>query len=187
MKYSLMAFLCLVCSLFNPVTGICQDERTFDSLLTASFKTGGPGAVVLIAKDTEVLYRKAFGKANLELDVDMQPDHVFRLGSVTKQFTACAILRLAEEGKLSLQDDIRRFIPDFPHPDKKITIESLLTHTSGVKNYTGLPRFPEVKRRDLPPKNWWTSSGTSRWILNPATASATAIQDMCCWDISLSR
>lgn len=147
-----MAFLCLVCSLFNPVTGICQDERTFDSLLTASLKTGGPGAVVLIAKDTEVLYRKAFGKANLELDVDMQPDHVFRLGSVTKQFTACAILRLAEEGRLSLQDDIRRFIPDFPHPDKKITIESLLTHTSGVKNYTGLPRFSEVKRRDLSPK-----------------------------------
>lgn len=83
----------------------------------------------------------------------MRPDHVFRIGSITKQFTAAAILKLAEEGKLSLQDTITKFIKEFPTPGDAITIEHLLTHTSGIKNYTGLRQWtPEVRRNDFTPK-----------------------------------
>ncbi len=70
---------------------------------------------MLVAKANKIVYKRRLGKANLELNcVALKPNHVFRIGSVTKQFTACAILKLAEEGKLSLQDDITKFIRDYP-------------------------------------------------------------------------
>jgi CubicO group peptidase (beta-lactamase class C family) len=154
MKTSLLASLCLIFSLFIPVIAIGQvNSRQFDSLTNGQFAKDGPGAVVQISKGDQVLYQKAFGKANIELDVAMTPEQVFRLGSVTKQFTAVLILKLQEQGKLSLQDDIRKYIPDFLEKRNVITIEALLTHTSGVINYTGLPSFTEeLKRRDLSPK-----------------------------------
>ncbi|RPI66669.1 MAG: class A beta-lactamase-related serine hydrolase, partial [Ignavibacteriales bacterium] len=85
----------------------------FDKLLTENFKTNEPGATVLVARDGEIIYKKSFGMANLELDVAMQTDNVFRIGSITKQFTAVAILQLIEQGKLNLQDEITKFIPDY--------------------------------------------------------------------------
>ena len=77
--------------------------------------------------------------ADLELGVPLQPDMVFRLGSITKQFTAAAILMLAEEGKLSLQDPIEKYLPGYPTQGHVITIEHLLTHTSGIQSYTDMP------------------------------------------------
>lgn len=153
MKTSLRALLCLAFSFLIPVITLGQHTVSlFDSLAAGQFPKDGPGAVVLLSRADQVLYKKAFGKADIELDVDMQPGNVFRLGSITKQFTACAILRLEEEGRLSTADDIRKYIPDFPNKNKVITIEALLTHTAGVKNYTGLASFTEeMKRRDLTP------------------------------------
>ncbi len=104
-----------------------------------------------MAKDGQVIYRKAFGMANLELDVPMTPDMVFRIGSVTKQFTAVAILQLLEQGKLSLDDEITRFIPDYPTQGHKITIHHLLNHTSGIKSYTSMSEFSMVLRKDQAP------------------------------------
>ena len=122
----------------------------FDKLLQATFKPGGPGAAVLVAKKGQVIYHKAFGMANLELGVSLKPDHVFRIGSITKQFTCAAIMQLAEQGKLSLQDDLTKFIPDYPTQGKKITVEHLLTHTSGIKSYTGMKEWDdEVRRKDF--------------------------------------
>jgi CubicO group peptidase (beta-lactamase class C family) len=74
---------------------------------------------------------------------------VFRLGSITKQFTAVAILMLAEQGKLSLQDEITKFLPDYPTQGKTITVEHLLTHTSGIKSYTDLPEWLPLMRKDM--------------------------------------
>ncbi|RBL91252.1 serine hydrolase [Chitinophaga flava] len=150
MKISSTAFLCLIMAFYLPVPATGQDNiKLFDSLLTSSFPANEPGGVVLIARNNQVLYRKALGKANLELNIDMQPDQVFRLGSVTKQFTACAILTLAQQGKLSLQDPVTRFIPDYPR-GADIHIAQLLTHTAGIKNYTGLSKFTrEQQRQDL--------------------------------------
>lgn len=110
-----------------------------DSLLKSSFPADRPGAAVIVVKDGRTLFRKAYGMANLELGVALQPDMVFRLGSITKQFTATAILMLAEEGKLSLQDPIEKHLPGYPTQGHTITIEHLLTHTSGIQSYTDVP------------------------------------------------
>jgi CubicO group peptidase (beta-lactamase class C family) len=120
-----------------------------DKLLSDVYKPDGPGAAVLVKKQGNVILRKGYGLANLELNVPVEPDIIFRLGSVTKQFTAVAILMLAEEGKLSLQDEITRFLPDYPTQGKKITVEHLLTHTSGIKSYTDLAEWLPLQRKDM--------------------------------------
>src|SRR5690348_3945417 len=83
-----------------------------DSLFAATYPAGGPGAAVLVARDGRVLMRKAYGMADVELGVPLRPEHVFRLGSITKQFTAVGVLMLVDEGKLSLDDEITKFFPD---------------------------------------------------------------------------
>jgi D-alanyl-D-alanine carboxypeptidase len=110
-----------------------------DALLKASYPADRPGAAVIVTKDGETLFEKAYGMADLELGVPLRPDMVFRLGSITKQFTATAILMLAEEGKLSLQDPIEKHLPGYPTQGHTITIEHLLTHTSGIQSYTDIP------------------------------------------------
>jgi CubicO group peptidase (beta-lactamase class C family) len=129
-----------------------KQSKEFDAILNEAFEEDGTGAAVIIARDGEVLYRNAVGMANLELGVEMSPDHVFRIGSITKQFTACAILKLAEEGKLDLQDDITKYIEDYPTHGHTITIEHLLTHTSGIKSYTSMEEWTaEVRKKDFTP------------------------------------
>lgn len=113
--------------------------QQIDQLLTATYKSTDPGAVILIAKDGKPLLRKAYGMADVEKGTALRAEDVFRIGSVTKSFTAMAILLLEEEGKLSVKDEITRFFPDFPMQGHKITIEHLLTHTSGVAIYTDMP------------------------------------------------
>ena len=108
---------------------------TINELLTQTYKPDEPGATVIVVKDGKVLFRKGYGMANLELGVPVEPDMVFRLGSLTKQFTAVGILMLAEQSKLSLADEITRFLPDYPTRGHKITVEHLLNHTSGIKSY----------------------------------------------------
>lgn len=124
----------------------------FDKLLSAQFKEGDAGCSALVAVGGEIIYRKAFGMANLELNVPMKPDMVFRIGSITKQFTAVAILQLMEQGKLSLMDDITKYIPDYPTQGYTITIEHLLTHTSGIKSYTNATEFQKYLKEDLNPE-----------------------------------
>ncbi|HEX6125720.1 MAG TPA: serine hydrolase [Pyrinomonadaceae bacterium] len=120
-----------------------------NEILEKTYKPDEPGAAVIVVRDGKVVLRKGYGKANMELGVSIEPDMVFRIGSLTKQFTAVAILMLAEQGKLSLDDDITKFLPDYPTKDQKITIEHLLTHTSGIKSYTSLPEWLTQWRKDL--------------------------------------
>ena len=120
-----------------------------DALLQKVYKADEPGASVLVKKQGQVLFRKGYGLADMELGIPVEPDMVFRLGSITKQFTAVAILMLAEQGKLSLQDDITKFLPDYPTQGKAITVEHLLTHTSGIKSYTDLPEWLPLMRKDM--------------------------------------
>ena len=94
---------------------------------------------------------KGFGMANLELDVKVEPKHVFEIGSITKQFTAVSILLLEEQGKLSLGNEITKYIPDYPTQGKTITIHNLLNHTSGIKSYTNIPSFVENARTHMSP------------------------------------
>ena len=107
-------------------------DRSIDSLMLSQYKPGGTGAVVLVSKKGKILYKKAYGFANFELHAEMRPEMVFEIASITKQFTATAILMLEEEGKLSVTDDITKYI-DFPSKNK-ITIHMLLNHTSGLND-----------------------------------------------------
>ncbi|KIX19663.1 beta-lactamase [Flavobacterium sp. 316] len=127
-------------------------ESKMDSLIISKFKADNPGAVFLVAKEGKSIYRKAFGKANLEMNIDMQPEFVFEIGSMTKQFTAVAIALLEEQGKLNFQDEIVKFIPDYPTQGNKMTIHHLLTHTSGIKDFTKMKELRSISKKDLPPK-----------------------------------
>ncbi|MBB4636594.1 serine hydrolase [Longimicrobium terrae] len=122
-----------------------------DSALAATYPAGGPGASVIVERGGRVLLRKAYGMADVELGVPLQPEHVLRIGSITKQFTAVAALMLVDEGKLSLDDDVTEFIPDYPTQGRRITVEHLLTHTSGIRSYTDIPEWRPTLRNDLSP------------------------------------
>ena len=100
---------------------------------------------VLVARDTQVIYSKGFGSANLEWDIPNSPATKFRLGSVTKQFTAASILLLEEHGKLSVDDPLKKYLPDAPAAWNKITIYHLLTHTSGIPSFTGFPDYAKLE------------------------------------------
>jgi CubicO group peptidase (beta-lactamase class C family) len=148
-------FRLLLCCFLGPthLSLAQQFAPEWDSLLTKQFPAAGPGATVLIAQAGQVLYRRAFGQADLERHVAMTPEYRFRLGSLTKQFTACAILKLAEEGKLSVHDELTRYLPDYPTQGHSLTIEHILTHTAGIPDYTHQPTFtPQFQRQDLTPR-----------------------------------
>ncbi len=99
----------------------------------------------LVARGGQVLFSKGYGSANLEWDVPNSPSTKFRLGSVTKQFTAASILLLEERGKLSTADPVKKYLPDAPAAWDKITIFNLLTHTSGIPNFTGFPDYGKLE------------------------------------------
>src|SRR5690348_14273685 len=97
-----------------------------------------PGASLLVVKDGKPIIERGYGYANLEKHVKAGPGTNYRLASVTKQFTAASILLLKQDGKLKLTDPIRKYLPELPASDDKITIENLLTHTSGLVDYEDL-------------------------------------------------
>ncbi|MCU1261924.1 MAG: beta-lactamase [Bryobacterales bacterium] len=100
---------------------------------------------VLVARGSQVLFSKGYGSANLEWEAPNLPNTKFRLGSVTKQFTAASILLLEERGKLSVNDPVKKYLPDAPAAWDKITIFHLLTHTSGIPNFTGFPDYAKLE------------------------------------------
>lgn len=100
---------------------------------------------VLVAKGTQVLLSKGYGFANLEWDVPNSPATKFRLGSITKQFTAASILLLQERGKLNVEDPVGKYMPDAPAAWDKILVYHLLTHTSGIPSFTSSPEYAKWK------------------------------------------
>ncbi|MFP3835068.1 serine hydrolase domain-containing protein [Chryseobacterium sp. SIMBA_028] len=127
-------------------------EKKIDSLIHREFgNKNEPGGVFLIAQKGKNIYRKAFGKANLELDVTMTPDNIFQIGSMTKQFTATATLILEQQGKLNVNDPVSKYIKDYPNGDK-ITIHHLLTHTSGIKDFTKMKTLSSIAQKEMKPE-----------------------------------
>ncbi len=110
-----------------------------DKFMNEKYPANQPGAAILVAKNDKVIFRKGYGLATLNPDKPVTPDMVFRIGSITKQFTSTAILKLAEQGKIDLKADITTYLTDFSTPGKTVTVEQLLNHTSGIKSYTSLP------------------------------------------------
>jgi len=128
-----------------------------DALLTRTFKADAPGAAVLVMRNGEVLLRKGYGLASVELGVPVAPDAVFHVASVGKQFTAVALLRLAEQGKVDLHAPVGTYLPDAPPTWAGITLEHLLTHTSGIDNLWNDPAFRAHERED------WTPAQLFAW------------------------
>lgn len=139
-------FLCIISS------GYAQKlENQYDQLMMNEYPVNEPGATALVAVDGEIIYQKGFGMADLELGIANRPEIVFEIGSITKQFTAVSILMLMEQGKLSLDDDITKYIEDYPTHGYTITIHQLLTHTSGIRSYTSMEKWRGEWRKDFEP------------------------------------
>lgn len=117
-----------------------------DDMLTEKYPAEGAGAAVLITKGGKTIYSNASGKASIELNVDISAQHVFEIGSITKQFTAMAILMLEEQGKLKIEDEITKYLPDYPMMGYSITIHHLLNHTSGIQSYTDMATWAAIWR-----------------------------------------
>ena len=159
-----------------------------------------PGLQVAVYKDGAPVLVKGYGSADLELNAPVNNDSIFRIGSVTKQFTAVALLKLEEEGKLSLDDKLSKYYPDFPRA-ADVTLKQMLHHTSGIHSYTDDPSFPEEaplkrttdewvahfakmpKTQDFEPGTGWYYSNTAYFILGGVIEKvegkplATALQD----------
>ncbi len=113
-----------------------------DSIISEPIAAGKvAGASIAIVKGRDTIAVQGFGKANLELDVPTKARATYEIGSVTKQFTGAAIMQLVEQGKVSLDDDLSKYLPDYNAQGRKITVERLLDHTSGIKGYTEIPEF----------------------------------------------
>jgi len=124
----------------DPNIPIPPNDKLADAIINQIIKGNSPGVAVLVSQNGEILYQKGFGYASLEHHVPVTVDTKFRIGSITKQFTSSAILKLQEEGKLSVNDKLSKYIPDYPRGDE-VTIYHLLTHTSGIHNFTNKPDF----------------------------------------------
>nr|WP_314858981.1 serine hydrolase [uncultured Undibacterium sp.] len=144
--------------------------QQLDQIGAAYYKANQPGATVIVVKDGKTLLRKAYGIANMASKEALQADHVMRLGSITKQFTSVAILQLVEEGKIALNDPVTKFFPDYPISGKGITVEHLLTHTSGIPSYTGKPNFVAGAGKDISVQEMVDSFKNDALEFEPGTA-----------------
>lgn len=132
----------------DPQTPMPEKTKIVDFLFERAIKENYPGASVLIAQDGRILYENGYGLANIEKIIAVEPRTTFRIGSVTKQFTAAAILKLEQDGKLSVQDKLSKYIADFPRGDE-VTLHHLLTHTSGIVSFTSDPDFVNKVAGDI--------------------------------------
>ncbi|HYG30199.1 MAG TPA: serine hydrolase domain-containing protein [Allosphingosinicella sp.] len=120
-----------------------------DEILESAYPADGPGAVVVVTRGGRTVYTAGRGLADVEAGTPIRADSLFRLGSITKQFTAAAILQLVQAGRISVDDPISRFFPDYPQPAASATVRQLLNHTSGIQSYTAIP-------------GWMVEANTSR-------------------------
>jgi CubicO group peptidase (beta-lactamase class C family) len=126
-----------------------QNVQQIDSLMKQYYDYGQFNGSILVAEKGKIIYEKGFGMANMEWSIPNQPDTKFRIGSVTKQFTATLILQLVEEGKIKLDGKLSDYLPDYrKDTGDKITIHQLLNHTSGIPSYTSNPEFFPKYSRD---------------------------------------
>ncbi|GCE23292.1 serine hydrolase domain-containing protein [Dictyobacter kobayashii] len=124
-------------------------RQTIDSLVQARLASNGPGAAIGILQAGNLLHCQGYGLASLEWNTPVRPDTVFRIASLTKQFTAMAILILQTQGKLHIEDRLSDHLPDCPQAWHNITLKHLLNHTSGLVNVAELPTFQEQAARHL--------------------------------------
>jgi CubicO group peptidase (beta-lactamase class C family) len=138
-------------------TVTAQDKAAqIEQLLSKYNEYGQFNGSALVAENGKVIFKKGYGQANIEWDILNKPDTKFRLGSISKQFTALLIVKLAEEGKIKLDKPITAYLPNYPKATgDKVTIHNLLTHTSGIPNYTSFSNFgKDLSRNPFTPEEF---------------------------------
>jgi CubicO group peptidase (beta-lactamase class C family) len=130
--------------------GFAQDPARLEQIVQSYVAENHFMGTVLVAKGDEVILNKGYGSASLEWNIPNAPSTKFRLGSMTKQFTAACILLLQERGKLKIEDPVRKYMADAPPAWDKITIHNLLTHTAGIPNFTSFPDYATTKALPSP-------------------------------------
>ena len=130
-----------------------DDNAVVDAAVDAIFASwdvpGSPGCALAVAQDGTLVYSRGYGYANLDYDIPITPQTVFDVASITKQFNAASLSMLALEGKLSLDDNVRKWLPELPEYEWPITLRHMLHHTSGLRDYLNL--FPLAGRNDYYP------------------------------------
>ena len=126
-----------------------DDNAAVDAVFASWELPGSPGCALAVAKDGALVYSRGYGYANLDYDIPITPRTVFDVASVTKQFNAASLSLLALEGKLSLDDNVRKWLPELPKYEWPITLRQMLHHTSGLRDYLNL--FPLAGRSDYFP------------------------------------
>jgi CubicO group peptidase (beta-lactamase class C family) len=165
--------------------------KAIDAALAPHFKTDEPGATVVVTRDGKTLYRKAFGLADVANKTALNSDDVLRIGSLTKQFTAVAMLMLVEHGQVKLDDPVTKVLKDYPKTGDGVTIEHLLHHTSGIPSYTGSPDYMKfmsqpvtvdqmiARFKDLPlefkPGTQWRYNNSGYFLLGAIIERATGM------------
>src|SRR5690349_9743961 len=162
-----------------------------DSVFAAYDKPGSPGCSVLARRNGSTAYARGYGLASLELGVPNSPRTVMDIGSVSKQFTAAVVLLLAQEGKLSLDDEVQRWVPEVPRMKQRVTLRHLLHHTSGWRDYTDLLVFDGMQEEavttaagalralgrqtalNFEPGSFFTYSNTGYFLLGQAAERAS--------------
>lgn len=141
----------MLASAAAPALAQTDVSARIDAIVNAPIASGAiAGASVAVVKGGRTLLSKAYGKADLELDVPTPPGATYEIGSVTKQFTAALILLLQEEGKLGLDDELTKFLPDYPTQGQRVTLRRLLNHTSGIRGYTEMKEFGDFSKLKRP-------------------------------------
>jgi CubicO group peptidase (beta-lactamase class C family) len=134
------ALIVLLLSIITAATSLATDAtaKKVDQLFAAFTKPGSPGCSVGIIRNGGFVYKKSFGYANLEFGVPLRPESVFYIASVSKQFTAASIILAAEQGFLSLDDDVRKYLPERPGYGRSVTLRQMLHQTNGFRDFFDL-------------------------------------------------
>ena len=151
MKLITTAFIFLCCHL-TLAQSFSKTEERIDSLF-AGYHTATPGVAIAVVKDSDIIFKKGYGSANLEYQIPIQTNTVFHAASVSKQFTAFAIYLLKDRGLLALDDDVRKYIPELPDYGHKISITQLLAHTSGLRDQWALLTLAGWRLEDVITQN----------------------------------
>ena len=129
-----------------PAQAVPEDFRSqADAILADAFSEDGPGAIAVVVERGKPVYAAGRGLADIESKRPLKPAEPMRLGSITKQFTAAMVLKLVEQGEVSLDDPLSKYLPDFPKPGADATIRQLLNHTSGIRSYTSIPGLLQAR------------------------------------------
>ena len=144
-----ISLLLLFCGFVSAQNLTPAEIKDINGIFSDYDKPGSPGCALGVYRNGSIAYAHGYGMASLELGVPITPQTVFDIGSTSKQFTAFSILLLQQQGKLSVDDDIRKFMPEIPDYGHRITLHHLMTHTSGMRDYAGLFDLAGVPEQNL--------------------------------------